>query len=138
MSDIQLIQFDPSTGIASLGLAQTPKLIDGITKLVQIVVLSYLRNPGQDVIDPVEGSGLRAAIGQFNFVDNDEVKILAIQRTQTVEKEVIQRQNVGVGAPTERLKALKILDIGVDSSTASAFLRVQIINEAGDTTDVIV
>lgn len=138
MSDIQVIQFDQNNGLATLALQDSPKIVTGMTKLVQIVVLSFLRNPGRDVIDPEEGSGLRADIGQFNFSEDNEVKLLVIQRTKAVEKEVLERQEGLVSDPTERLKALKILDVGVDADTAKAVLRVQVINEAGDTTDVLV
>jgi len=138
MSDIQIVQFDKITGIARLALTNSPKTLDGMDKLVQIVVLGFLRNPGRDVIDPGEGSGFRQAIGQYNFTEDTEVKLLAVQRTTVVEQEILSRQEVGNGVPTERLKSLKILDVGVDSSTFSAFLNVQIINEAGDTTNILV
>jgi hypothetical protein len=136
--EIQVVHFNPNTGEASIYLDDSPKTLQGMDKLVQIVVLEFLRNPGQDVILPMEGSGLRAELGQFNFADSSEVKLLIVQRTQLVEQRVLQNQEVGVTSPTERLKALKILNIGLDPDTAQALLRVQIINEAGDTTDVLV
>lgn len=138
MSDIQIVQFDPNSGLASLGLGNNPKILRNMDKLKQIVILAYLRNPGQDVFDPQEGSGLRATIGQYNFSSGNEVKTLFIQRTQSVEKEVISRQDSSVGTPEERLKKLTVIDVAFDSSSSSLVGRVQIINEAGTVSDILV
>lgn len=137
MSDIQIVQFDKITGLASLGLGETPKLLTGLSKLVQIVVLTFLKNPGRDVLDPAEGSGVRSDIGQYNFSTGDDIKLLAIQRTKEVEKQVIDRQPTQTD-PSEKLKKLTILDVAADPLSGSAVLRVQIFNEAGDTADILV
>lgn len=136
--DFQIITFDPNTGVASLGMPAVPRKIFGLEKLTQIVVLSYLRNPGRDVLDPIEGSGLRAAIGQYNISDGAEARALAVQRTKYVESEVIARQKTDEGSPDEKLKKLQVLDVAYDDPTGVTFLRVQIFNEAGDSSDVIV
>ena len=117
-----------------------PKKLTGIDKLVQIVALSFLRNPGKSVLAPNEGSGLRAEIGQFNFSSGDgtEIKSLAVQRTRAVEQEVIGRQSPTTGTPEDRLSKITVLDFAYDSSSSSAALRVKIYNEAGNSADVIV
>jgi hypothetical protein len=136
--DFQVIQFDETTGLARMALPAVPKKISGNDKLVQIVVLSFLRNSGRDVFAPVEGSGLRSAMGQYNFVGVGEIRTLCIQRTKVVESEVISRQRSDVGTPEERLKKLIVLDVATDETTGETLMRVQIINEAGDVTDVLV
>lgn len=138
MPDIQLIQFDPTTGLAKLGMGRAPKILTGIDLLAQIVVLSYLRNPGRDVIDPSEGSGLRDAIGQYNLTSNDEIKILVVQRTKLVENEILGRQASSTGEPTERLKKLTVLDVASDLSSGQVLARVRLVSEAGDMTDILV
>lgn len=138
MSDIEIVQFDPDTGLATLGLGNSPKILTGMDKLKQIVVLAYLRNPGQDIFDPQEGSGLRAEIGQFTFVEGDEVSALFVQRTQGVEKEIIDRQEGTVSDASEKLKKLSVLDVAFDQTSSSLLGRVQIINQAGDVTDILV
>jgi hypothetical protein len=138
MSEIQIINFDPNTGIATVGMTTAPKKLSGMEKLAHIVALEYLKNPGRDVIDPYEGSGLRAAIGQYNYTQEDEVRLLATQRTQAIEKEIIARQPAGIGTPDDRLKKLSILDIAMDLEQSRLMLRVQIINEAGDSTDILI
>lgn len=136
--DFQLVTFDPDTGLASYGIPTVPKIITGIDKLVQVVVLSFLRNPGRSVLAPVEGSGLRADIGQYNIVDGTELRAHAIQRTRAVQQEVLGRQNPGTGTPSERLKSLQVKNFAYDEQTGRAMLFVQIINEAGDSTNVLI
>src|ERR1700693_3357517 len=99
--DYQVVRFDPTTGVAIYGITNPPKIITGFAKLVQIVVLSYMRNPGQAVLAPGEGSGLRQAIGQYNFTgDGTELRALAVQRTRAVQLEVISRQSPNSGSPS--------------------------------------
>lgn len=138
--DYQLVTFDETTGLARYGIPTVPKIITGLDKLVQIVVLSFLRNPGQSVLAPNEGSGLRAAIGKYNYSQNNygDIENLAIQRTRAVQQEVISRQDPQQGTPDERLKQLVIKDFAFDTTTGQAMLRVQIINETGNSSDVLV
>lgn len=137
--DYQIIVFDKKTGLASVQIPAVPKKLTGVDKLVQIVILSFLRNPGKSVLFPVEGSGLRGEIGQFNFSgDGAEVRALAIQRVRVVQQEVIGRQNPNQGTPEERLKSLVLKDFAFDAAASKAVLKVQIINEAGDTRNVLV
>lgn len=138
--DYQVVTFDPITGVASYGIPPVPKILKGIQKLVQIVVLSYQRNPGKSVLSPVEGSGLRAAIGTFNYSDNSaaEIRALCVQRTRAVQLEVISRQSPSSGAPSERLRSLTLTNFAFDSTTGRTMLGVKIINEAGDSANVLV
>jgi hypothetical protein len=137
MSDLQIIQFDKVTGLGSVSMGLVPRKISGLTKLVQIVALTFLKNPGRDVLDISEGSGLRGDVGQYNFSTSDEIKLLAIQRAKDVEKQILDRQPTSAD-PTEKLKKLQILDVAADAATSSAVLRVQVFNEAGDTADILV
>jgi hypothetical protein len=140
MADIQITQLDPKTGIVSLGLTNAPKTLSGILLLAQVVALSYMRNPGKDVIDPTEGSGLRGDIGQYNFDPNDPstVRLLCISRTKIVQAEVLARQQGTTINPVERLASLRVQTVAFDSTTYDTLLQVQITNEAGDTTTVVV
>jgi len=138
MSDFKIVNVDPNTAVVTLGISNPPKKITGIEYLVQIVVLSYLRNPGRDVIDPNEGSGLRDEIGSYGTAEDSEAKLLAVQRTKKVEQEVISRQKPGQGLPSERLKKLTVLDVAFSASSSSLAIRVKLTNEAGDARDVII
>lgn len=139
MPDIRIIQFDPVTGLASLGLGNNPQEITGIDLLAQIVAISYLKNPGQDVIAPVEGSGIRQDIGQTSVTTPDQATMLVMQRTKTVENEVLTRQAAaGVVDPTEKLKSLTVLDIASNLQEAQVVASIKIVNEVGDTTQILV
>lgn len=138
--DYKVTTYDPTTGIMTFGIPAVPKILTGLDKLVQIVVLSFLSNPGKNILTPNEGSGFRADIGQYNVTDpsGSDIKALAIQRTSAVQLEVISRQDPNSGTPDERLKSLILRDFAYDSDTSTALLRVQIIAESGATTDVLV
>lgn len=137
--DFQLVTFDPTTGQASYGMPTVPKIITGLDKLVQIVVLEFLRNPGRDVLAPNEGSGLRADIGQYNFTgDGSELRAHAVQRTRFCQQEILGRQNPAAGTPSERLKSLSVKNFAYDATNLAAMLLVQVTNEAGDSTTVLV
>ena len=137
--DYQMVVYDATTGVATVQIPTIPKILTGLDKLVQIVVLYFLRNPGKAVLQPVEGSGLRADIGSYNTtIDGAEIRALAIQRTQAGQQEIISRQSANQGTPDERLKSLILRDFAYDESTLMTVLKVQVINEAGDSTNVLV
>jgi len=138
--DYQVVTFDPITGLASYGIPPVPKILTGMAKLVQIVTLSFLRNPGKNVLSPTEGSGLRADIGKYNYSDGSatEIQALCVQRTRAVQLEVISRQSPSSGTPSERLQSLSVTNFAFNSATGQTILGVQIINEAGDSSSVLV
>lgn len=137
--DYQIVTYDPTTGLATLGIPTVPAVITGTDLLVQVVVLSFLRNPGQNVLSPNEGSGFRADIGQYNTtITGAEIRSLAVQRVKAVQQEVISRQDSNQGTPDERLASLTLTDFAFDSDTASAILSVQITAESGSVLDVLV
>jgi hypothetical protein len=135
--DIQIVTFNALTGLAELGLPRVPRRLRGMDMLMQIVVLAFLRNPGKDTFSPNEGSGLRAAIGQYNMTNTSEVSALCLQRAKVVETEVIGRQRPDRGTPQERLRKLNVLDVAVNEADGAVVMRVQVLNEAGDEREVL-
>lgn len=138
MPDIQITQADPDTGIITLGMGRSPKIITGVDLLAQIVILTFLKNPGRDVLSPNDGSGLRAEIGQFNFTSSDEVNLLVLQRTKFVERSILANQTGTSGDPTERLAKLTVIGIASDLTASKVLVRVRVVNEAGEARDVLV
>jgi len=141
MAEIQITKIDPATRLVTVELPNTPKRLTGIDALIQIVALAYLRNPGRDVFDPDEGSGLRGAIGQFNLSDSgaeEEFRTLVIQRTDKIQDEILSNQGTDISDPTEQLKKLEIVDLAFDSVTNEGAIRVKLINEVGDSREIIV
>jgi hypothetical protein len=138
MPDIQILQIDEQTGLVSLGMGRSPKMLSGIELLAQVVSLGFLKNTGRDVIDPADGTGLRDAIGQYNFSTGDELKVLVIQRAKALEKDILAKQSAGTIDPTERLKKLLVLNVAADTSTGTVLAKVRVVNEAGGTQDILV
>lgn len=139
MYEYKIVNFDPTTGLATVGIPTVQKIIQGSDLLVQVVVLSFLRNPGKSVMFPSEGSGLRGDIGQYNFtISGNQVQLLAVQRVKVVQQEVISRQDPNVGTPSERLRSLTLQSFAWDPNTSAAVLQVTLVNEAGDSRTVLV
>ena len=139
--DYQMTIVNPNTGQVTLGIPTIPTLLTGLDELVQVVVLSILRNPGKSVLFPVEGSGLRADIGKYNVSTSSpptELQARVVQAVQTVQQEVISRQDPTQGSPDSRLSSLVLKGFAFDSTTLAAVLQIQIIAESGDSTNILV
>jgi hypothetical protein len=136
--DFPLIVFDPETGVASVGIPSVIRPVRGIKKLVQVVVLALLKNGGQDVLTPDEGSGVRSLIGQFNYSDTSEIKIEVLRRIRKVEAEILANQEVVSLPADEKLRELKIMSVVSDPANGNTAVSLQVINEAGQSTTVVV
>jgi phage baseplate assembly protein W len=136
--DIQVIDVDQTTRRVSFVLK--PKKVTGISKLIQIVVLSLMNVPGRDVLDPDKGGGLPSLVGA-NIDPNDSTEIYAeiAQKIRKSETEIISDQ-VGIGdPPSEKLAELQILDIRrSDVNIDEIFVRIRVINQEGRATDIVV
>ena len=136
-ADIQIIDVHPTTRVVSF--VMKAKKITGISKLIQIVVLSLLNVPGQDVLDPDLGGGLPSLIGS-NINPNDSTEIFAdvVQRIKKCQREVIDAQ-IGLNEdPEEKLQELQIVSIDNGTNLDEIFVRIRVINELGRTTDIVV
>ena len=136
--DFPLITFNKDTGFAEVGIPAVPRSVRGIDELVQIVVIAVLKNGGQDVFDPTEGSGLRSMIGQFNYSNPSEIKIEVIQRIKLIEQQIIANQVNFTVPASEKLKQLKVQDLVSDPITGNTAVRVQVYNEAGQSKTTVV
>lgn len=138
MPDIQILKANPVTGVFEFDMGRSPKTVSGLDLLAQAVVLTILKNPGRDVLNPEEGSGIRNLIGQYSLSNTNEIKFLMIQRIGLVEKEIISKQAAGVGDPTEKLKKLTVVDVAVDEVASRVMVRIKILSEAGGSTNILV
>src|SRR5262249_27114815 len=113
--------------------------VTGISKLIQIVVLSLLNVAGKDVLDPDKGGGLPALLG-YNFSVDDTTELFGevVQCVKKTQSEVIAAQ-VGLNEdPEERLQELQIVEIKQGTNADEILVRIRIINEAGRTADIMV
>lgn len=135
--EILLIYIDPSTRRVSFRLQ--PKVVTGVLKLTQIVLLSLLNTPGQDVLDPELGGGIPELIG-FNFGPGEinEIAAEVTRRVRKTEAEVLDQQIGYSIPPSERLSQVQIVGIDEGDGIDSVFVRLRIINELGQQQDVVI
>lgn len=135
--DIQVIKVDPETRLVSFELQ--PKKPTGILKLVQIVVLSLLDVPGQDVLDPDRGSGIPALVGSnIDLSDPQEILAEVAQSVRKTEREILDSQ-IGIDDdPSERLRQIQIVDLVPGEQIDQIFLKLRVVNESGRSADVVV
>jgi hypothetical protein len=134
--DIRVIKIDPSTRRITLKLGFDT--ISGLTKLVQIVVLSLLNVPGRDVLDPDAGAGLPDMIG-MNIAADDTTEIFAevALRVRKSQSEIISSQ-IGLSvSQEEKLKEIQIVSIDRGQEIDEIFVRLRIINELGRAAEVV-
>lgn len=137
MNDIQVIDVDPTTRLVTYGIK--PKLVKGVSKLVQIVVISLLNIPGRDVLDPSLGGGLPSLLGS-NIDPNDSTEIFGdvVRRIKKTESEVISAQ-IGINdAPDEKLAELQLVGIKRGDSMDAIYVTIRVINQAGQATEITV
>lgn len=135
--DIAVIKVDPTTGLVSFKLQS--KKLTGIDKLVQCVVLALLETPGQDVLDPDRGGGMGTLVGtNFDLSDPSEILGEVAHRVRKVEKEIIESQMGLDEDPTEKLLEVQIMKLMQGENLDEVFVRLRIINEVGQISDLAV
>lgn len=140
MSDISLFTVDPKTRKVSFALK--PKLIYGIDKLVQIILINLFTSPdGRDVLDPAIGGGILELIGDNIDIDNKSTVFAVVaEKIKKTEREIISSQ-IGVNCPnTEKLREIQIIDIesGMNDNETYVNVKLRVVNSAGQLTDIMV
>lgn len=136
--DFAITLTDPVTNIVSIGIPRVPKILTGLAKLVQIVSLDFLRNPGRDVINPNSGAGFRAMIGQYNYsFGGKEVTGQVIRVVKQRQAAILAAQATAPGDPTEMLSTITVEDMAFDEGSSNLVVRVKITNQAGSSADVL-
>jgi hypothetical protein len=135
--DLQIIQVDEVTGVVTLGIPRVPRKITGLDKLTQVVALAILRNPGQDVLNPEEGTGFRDLIGQYNFTSVEELSAIISQRVSFVESSILASQPADAD-PNEKLSRMTVQDVAYDEAARGLYVRIRIINELDAESDIII
>lgn len=137
MADIQVIKVNPTNRRVSLSLSH--KKAEGISALIQIVVLSLLNTPGKDVLNPGDGAGLPAMIGK-NFDPNDveEIQAEVIERVGKAKDEIIDYQ-IGLDIDQEeRLRDIEVMGVEEGEQIDEVLVNLRVINAAGRINDIVV
>lgn len=135
-ADIQVINVDATSGQISFGIQ--PFEITGIFKLLQIVVLSLLNIPGQDVMNPETGGGMPALISiGVDPTDNTEIFGEIVTRIQKSQGEIINNQIGTDDPPEEKLSELQIVSIVAGATPDEFAVTIRVINEAEQAANIV-
>ncbi|KKN04625.1 hypothetical protein LCGC14_1095510 [marine sediment metagenome] len=126
-------------GALSLGLDRPPVKIEGIDKLVQIVALTFLTNPGRSIFSPGKGGGIRSLIGS-NIDPEEPEELFADVRLMIdrVRDYIVQTQVNTTRPPSERLKELQLVDIVLNDNSDQVEILIAVINDENDVGQALV
>lgn len=127
--DLKILRVKPD-GTVYFDITDTPSYASGMDILAQMVAIAYLENPGQDVLNVTEGSGVRTLIGQFDVVNQRDLRIEFLNRTAKIESEIIKKQSSLDILPNEKLKKLNILSLNINPDNSELIAEVAIENQA--------
>ncbi len=139
MANLKVLLRDPATGRLRLGLPRPPVLISGIDLLVQIVVLLFMNNGGRSIVSPGRAGGIRALLGS-NIDPNDPAELFADVRliVSRVEQLIKEEQVRTRRPPSERLQALRLIDIVPDPQNPEIEIIVSVVNEEQQQSQAVV
>jgi hypothetical protein len=140
LSDLRVIQRDPTTGKISWSMTKHPQTISGIDKLVQTFALAILNDAGRDALDPNKGGGLLSLIGQYNY-DETSLSVIMDDIYRMLEKAAseVRRDQAGLlnEDPNAMLNVYRVVDFSSDDA-GNVALKLRVVSMAGTTADITV
>lgn len=118
----------------------TPTKVSGKDKLIQIVLLSLLTDPGRNVSYYANGSGLPSLVGS-NIDPSDPTEVLSdvSERIEKARDEIIDAQSsLKNETPSERLQDLILINVDIGDQIDEIFVKIRIVSEAGDELDLTI
>ena len=140
MEDFKVFSVDPETNRVTLTPPLDPVRVSGKHKLIQIVLLALLTDPGRNVSYPARGSGIPSLIGS-NIDPEDPTEVLGdiSERLEKIKDEIIDSQSALKNeTPSERLQDLLVLNVDVGTQIDEVVVKFRIVSEAGDEIDLTV
>ena len=126
-------------GTLVLGVPRPPEFVEGIDKLVQIVTLVLLTNPGRSIFEPGKGGGIRSLIGSNIDPDQPEELFADVRLMIERTRDFVQQTQVNTGRPpSERLKDLQLVDIVLNEDSDQVEILLGVINEEQDVGQALV
>ena len=138
--DYKIVQRDPTTGVVTIDPPFPPQRIEGIDKLVQIVVLAIFNTPGRSAQFPSQGGGFPALLGtNINLNDPTESIAAVTERIEKIRDEIIANQSsLENESPSERLSDLLVLNVDTGVNIDSVEVKLRLISEGGDLISLVV
>lgn len=137
--DVELLQTITVAGgvvpVTPSNVRTEPKLVTGMQKLTQRYALLLLSNVGTTHFDAEQGGDLLKLVFEGYVQDAGKLNFaFSSANTRVVNAlylEDINAAKFGVVPLDEQISGATLLDAQVDRNTATAYLRIQIINRAG-------
>jgi hypothetical protein len=130
------VQFTDQDALIELGISRPFRTVEGIDRLVQQWVMTFLTTPGSDIFSPSSGGGARSFIGKTNSGNAAPTADIAIAVDRT--KTQILKAQAGNSAipPSERLLTASLVSVNFDPSNTTAYAVVDIKNAVGSTASI--
>jgi hypothetical protein len=110
------------------GIGNNPPIVTGLTKLVQLVVVTLMTDADSDKFDGY-GVGLMRILGSnINAGNITEVKSAITHMVIDTERQLLAEQNSGSYPLTERLDRIDLLDIKINDKQELE-IEIAVINE---------
>jgi hypothetical protein len=117
----------------TFGLGNTPRTVDGFTRLIQMFLKIMLQAPGTDIFAPKIGGGLLRAVGQLIGNPSSSTLVADFKRANDEARRQIlslQAGNPKLGI-TERLLYARVVEARFVPATLTLEGRISIGNQAG-------
>lgn len=116
-------------------IGETPGVVSGILRLLQLFVKLMFSNPGTDIFSPNTGGGALRHVGvTFGSEEGQNIKAdftIAVDRTA---RHIISTQSRNGSIPRdERLLRATMLGATFSRSTGSLFVQVEVVAQTGNT-----
>lgn len=140
MDDYRVYTRNSTTGRVTLEVPMPPQKVSGLDKLIQIVLLALLNDPGRSAFYPKEGSGLPSLIGSnVSSEDSTEVIAEASEKVDKIEAEILESQSeLENEDPSERLREIIILNAESGVNIDEILVKLKVISEAGDESNLVI
>ena len=137
--DFSVIKTDEYGRITFDYSSVTPTKLEGVQKLVQMVVLKLLKSPGRDIMSPDTGAGILTVLQGNISNDTSEVLSQLSPLIKKIEEEIIEEQTNRELPDSEKLQKLNPVGIEADESDFTSYvLTIEIINEEEDLAQAII
>ena len=140
MDDFRVYTVDETTGRIILSLPTLPQTVSGMEKLLQIVILALLNDPGRSAFYPEDGSGMPSLINS-NIDPDDPTEILAevSERVEKIKEEILESQGeLENEDPSERLSDLLVLNVETGVNIDEVLLKLRLVSETGDEASLVI
>lgn len=126
-----------STAALALQLTNPPRVVSGLSRLVQSWVMVFLTTPGSSVFQPQSGGGGAAIIGRTTDRKGTGVAADLAHAVSRTQSELLQVQSQTPNIPLdEKLLSSSLESVSFDSTTGSLVGQVSLQNMLGQNAQV--